>query len=222
MSTLDDLYQDWLDDVDETDTSALKAKFKRTCNRLNRMIQPIAGVEKTWEATVTAGTESYDTVASGMTDYYSAHEGRFLADGGTNELGNYSLWKVIKQFHYGVSGIWFDQAKTLYIRPKPADGGTLKVYGYKVLSDLDYSADLGAGEVATPEIDEDLHDVYTFYAAMTYGARDEDTEGSGSRHSIFKEKFEERRLELEMRFLSREASRRINRAASSVSDDDDW
>lgn len=211
IATVDELYTDFLDEVDETDSTTLKAKFKRMLNRCQRHIQPFVGVEKTWSVSIVVDTETYTSATTGMTDFYRPHEGRFLATGTTDELGNYTLWLALKEYDWSKTGFWLNQARTLYVRPKPATAGTLRVYGEKMLTDLDYAADVGAGETATPEFDEEYHDVLLWYACMEYGVQDEDTETVGSRYQVFKRKYDDIVEEMQRRYIERENDRKINR-----------
>jgi hypothetical protein len=208
VPTVAELYQDFLDAVEEDDETALKARVFRTFDRCSRMIQPFAGVEKTWSVSVAADTETYD-VSSDMSDFYLPYQGRFLKTGTTDLLANYDRLHVLKEYDYSGTGFWVTQGLSLVVRPRPAAAGTLKIDGEKRLLKMSDSA--GAGIVITPEIDAELHDIYVHYAVMEYGSRDEDTEGSGSRYYVHRSKFEDAKEELERRYVERENRRALTR-----------
>lgn len=211
--TVDEMYQVYLDETGQTTSADVKARFKRMILRTSRSIQPFAGVEKIWEVLITPGTEIYDTVATGLSDLYRPYEGRFLKRLATDELGNYALWLILKENELSKSGVWFNAVHTMYVRPKPAEDGTLKLYGEKMLSALNFAADTGPGEVSTPEIDEDMHDIYVADACRRYGAQDEDTETAGSRYNVYAGEYERFEIEMRRRYMEKEDSRKINRKA---------
>lgn len=212
--TVDEIFAIYCDETGQSSSDAtVKAKFKRMILRTSRTIQPFAGVEKTWSVAIVVDTETYTSATTSMTDYYRAHEGRFLPTGTTDLLGNYSLVKVLKELDWAGSGFWLNGAKTLYMRPKPAVAGTLKIYGEKVLSNLNFAADVVAGEVSTPEIDAEYHDIYWLDAARRFGAQDEDTETAGARYNVYTGEYERLETEMRRRYMEKEDDRRINRVS---------
>lgn len=198
MATWRNLYLYWLREVKKSASDTLATDFVYFTTLCSMDIQDVAGVEKAWNVTIVANTESYTLTSASITDLHKARDGEFLVSGGTNELAEHTHWPVLDRYEdkSDTNGFYI-RSSTIYVPKIPAEAGTLRIRGDKTLAAIT-TGDLDDGDTTTPEFDSDLHDIYVWHAAREFGAQKQDFDRSG-RVAWFDARFQQRKRDIEAR-----------------------